>query len=121
MRERRRIFVEGIVQGVGFRPFVYGLATQYGLPGFVLNHSAGVKIIEVEGEPTALETFLQALRGQADQRSRSGRRPECVSGDASAPLWSTSRNHRGSKGRPEGTRAHAHRLRRHAHRGYAER
>ena len=59
MRERRRIFVEGIVQGVGFRPFVYGLAIQYGLAGFALNHSAGVHI---ESAPTHL--LIPAMSGQ---------------------------------------------------------
>ena len=61
MKERHRIFVEGIVQGVGFRPFVYGLATKNGLTGFVRNDTTGV-IIEVEGEPLALEAFLRVLR-----------------------------------------------------------
>jgi acylphosphatase len=61
MRERWRIVVEGIVQGVGFRPFVYGLATTRRLAGFVRNSTTGV-MIEVEGEPRALGAFLQALR-----------------------------------------------------------
>ena len=58
--ERLRIDVQGIVQGVGFRPFVYGLALRLGLRGSVLNNSAGVTI-EVEGEPQALEAFRRAL------------------------------------------------------------
>ena len=45
---RRRIRVDGIVQGVGFRPFVFGLATGLGLGGFVANDTRGVTI-EVEG------------------------------------------------------------------------
>jgi hydrogenase maturation protein HypF len=61
MSERRHITVEGIVQGVGFRPFVYGLARKNGLAGFVLNDAAGVTI-ELEGEPPALENFLTYLR-----------------------------------------------------------
>jgi hydrogenase maturation protein HypF len=64
MRERRRILVEGTVQGVGFRPFVYGLALKHALSGFILNDTTGV-IIEVEGEPSALESFLYALRTDA--------------------------------------------------------
>lgn len=60
MTERREIAVQGIVQGVGFRPFVYGLAQKHHLAGFVRNDSAGVTI-ELEGEPTALDHFLQSL------------------------------------------------------------
>lgn len=56
---RMRIRVRGAVQGVGFRPFVHGLATRYGLSGFVLNDRDGV-LAEVEGE--RLEVFLAALR-----------------------------------------------------------
>jgi len=63
MKERRRILVEGIVQGVGFRPFVYGLALKHALGGFILNDTTGV-IIEVEGEPSALESFVYALRNE---------------------------------------------------------
>lgn len=62
--ERRRIMVQGIVQGVGFRPFVYGQALRYGLVGFVQNDSAGVTI-EVEGALVDLDRFQQALREQA--------------------------------------------------------
>src|SRR3954471_6248292 len=58
--ERRAIVVRGIVQGVGFRPFVYGLAARLRLGGFVKNQAGGVRI-EVEGEPPSLETFLQEL------------------------------------------------------------
>jgi hydrogenase maturation protein HypF len=63
-RERRRLRVRGIVQGVGFRPFVYGLASRHGLDGFVLNDGEGV-VIEAEGEPGALDTFAAALRAEA--------------------------------------------------------
>ena len=48
------------MQGVGFRPFVYGIARQQQLGGFVLNDGEGV-VIEVEGEPPALERFARAL------------------------------------------------------------
>ncbi|NTU79455.1 MAG: carbamoyltransferase HypF, partial [Chloroflexales bacterium] len=64
MSERQRIVVQGVVQGVGFRPFVYGLALRCGLGGFVRNDSAGVTI-EVEGEPGALAAFARSLRDQA--------------------------------------------------------
>lgn len=63
MSERRRINVQGIVQGVGFRPFIYGLARQYGLTGYVLNDAGGV-IIEVQGEAAAIEQFFQAIRAE---------------------------------------------------------
>jgi hydrogenase maturation protein HypF len=58
--ERRAIAISGTVQGVGFRPFVYGLACRHRLHGFVKNHSGGVWI-EVEGDPSALDSFLHEL------------------------------------------------------------
>ena len=61
---RRRFRVRGVVQGVGFRPFVYRLARRHGLTGFVLNDGAGV-VIEAEGETPALEAFAESLRGEA--------------------------------------------------------
>ncbi|MDX6617964.1 MAG: hydrogenase maturation protein HypF [Gaiellales bacterium] len=62
--ERRAYVVKGIVQGVGFRPFVHGIALRHGLAGFVLNNGEGV-VIEVEGPPPALEGFERALTGEA--------------------------------------------------------
>lgn len=59
-----RIRVTGIVQGVGFRPFIYGLAKQYSLNGWVRNTSSGVDIV-VEGEQTDLEHFVNAIRPEA--------------------------------------------------------
>ena len=47
--ERRRFRVKGVVQGVGFRPFVHGLARRHGLAGFVLNDGEAV-VIEAEGD-----------------------------------------------------------------------
>ena len=58
---RRQIQVRGIVQGVGFRPFVYKLAQNYSLSGHVFNSSAGVTI-EIEGEPSGLDRFVQELQ-----------------------------------------------------------
>ena len=58
--ERRRYRLHGVVQGVGFRPFVYGEALRNCLGGFVLNDGEGV-LIEAEGEPAALDTFGEAL------------------------------------------------------------
>jgi hydrogenase maturation protein HypF len=59
--QRRQIHISGVVQGVGFRPFVYKLAQSLSLSGFVFNASSGVTI-EVEGPPAQLTTFLEALR-----------------------------------------------------------
>jgi hydrogenase maturation protein HypF len=61
--ERRAILVRGIVQGVGFRPFVYNLASRLQLGGFVKNQTGSV-LIEVEGEPSSLDAFLAELSGQ---------------------------------------------------------
>lgn len=58
--KRAGIRVAGIVQGVGFRPFVYRLAQQYKLNGFVLNDEKGVWI-EVEGEEAVITNFIIAL------------------------------------------------------------
>jgi hydrogenase maturation protein HypF len=60
MRERRAISVHGVIQGVGFRPFVYGLASRLQLSGFVKNQTGGV-LIEVEGEGRSLDEFLNEL------------------------------------------------------------
>ena len=57
-RERLRLRVRGVVQGVGFRPFAFGLASRLGLSGFVRNDAEGV-LIEVEG--ARAETFLTEL------------------------------------------------------------
>ncbi len=58
--ERRAIAVYGTVQGVGFRPFVFGLASRLALHGFVKNQTGGV-LIEVEGEARSLDHFLKEL------------------------------------------------------------
>ena len=60
-RTRRRLTVAGVVQGVGFRPFVYGLAQTHGVSGFVGNDSQGV-FIEVEGTAVQLDAFQQQLQ-----------------------------------------------------------
>jgi hydrogenase maturation protein HypF len=67
--QRRRIRVTGVVQGVGFRPFVHGLATRYGLAGFVLNDGRGV-VVEAEGHGEALDAFVAALREEAPALAR---------------------------------------------------
>ncbi|HEV8424319.1 MAG TPA: carbamoyltransferase HypF [Actinomycetes bacterium] len=61
---RTRVRVEGIVQGVGFRPFVHALAGRLGLAGLVGNDAAGV-FVEVEGAGEAVERFLDALAREA--------------------------------------------------------
>ncbi|MFC5994640.1 carbamoyltransferase HypF [Pseudonocardia hispaniensis] len=61
---RRRLTVTGVVQGVGFRPFVYRLATDLGLTGLVGN-AAGAVFIEVQGPEPALEEFAHRLLDQA--------------------------------------------------------
>jgi hydrogenase maturation protein HypF len=57
---RRRLRVRGVVQGVGFRPFVYSVAHENGLAGFVGNDSRGV-FIEVEGPPQAIARLVERL------------------------------------------------------------
>ncbi len=71
-RLRLRLQVQGVVQGLGFRPYVYRLAIQTGVSGWVCNSQAGV-IIEVEGSPQELRVFHQRLEeeppsGSAFQR-----------------------------------------------------
>jgi hydrogenase maturation protein HypF len=67
--ERRRFEVTGIVQGVGFRPFVFGLAQRRGLAGFVLNDGLGV-LIEAEGPADVLDDFARALDDDAPALAR---------------------------------------------------
>ncbi len=61
---RRRVAVSGVVQGVGFRPFVHRLATELGLVGFVGNDSTCV-FIEVEGDVATLDRFVDSLAASA--------------------------------------------------------
>lgn len=63
-RARYRIEVGGVVQGVGYRPFVYLLAGRLGLAGWVRNHAGGVTI-EAEGPPERLDALVEALRAEA--------------------------------------------------------
>lgn len=68
-RARRRIAVAGIVQGVGFRPFVWRLASRFGLSGFIRNTPSGV-LVEVEGDCALLDRFAGALVQEAPLLSR---------------------------------------------------
>jgi len=61
---RHHLRVSGIVQGVGFRPFVYRLAHELDLSGWVCNTPGGVEI-QIQGQPKALAAFEQALSGEA--------------------------------------------------------
>ena len=65
----RRVHVTGVVQGVGFRPFVHRLALRHGLAGWVRNESGEVHI-EVEGSERELTAFLRALRREAPPLAR---------------------------------------------------
>ncbi|MGD0295120.1 MAG: carbamoyltransferase HypF [Terracidiphilus sp.] len=71
LREASRwgVMVRGVVQGVGFRPFVYRLALEEGLTGFVGNDTDGVTI-EIEGPGDRVEAFLDRLRSQAPPLAR---------------------------------------------------
>ena len=89
-RIRTAVRVEGIVQGVGFRPFVYSLATRLGLGGLVGNDVDGV-FAEVEGDPAAVEAFLSSLARDAPPLARIERittaamRPDGTASFAIAP------------------------------------
>ncbi len=64
-----RITLNGVVQGVGFRPFVYKLARRYGLKGNVLNSSEGVSI-ELEGKPESLDLFMTSMHSELPPLAR---------------------------------------------------
>lgn len=57
-----RLHVSGVVQGVGFRPFIHRLAARHRLGGWIRNTDADVEIA-IEGDPAGLDGFIQALRG----------------------------------------------------------
>ncbi len=66
---RQRFTVTGVVQGVGFRPFVHRLASELGLAGFVGNDSGAV-FLEVQGDPARVGEFGRRLRAQAPPLAR---------------------------------------------------
>ncbi len=61
---RLRLRIRGVVQGVGFRPYVCNLARRHRLAGFVLNSARGV-FIEIEGQPQIVDAFIAALPAEA--------------------------------------------------------
>jgi len=69
IRERRAVKVLGVVQGVGFRPFVYRLAVEEQLAGWIGNDTDGVTL-EIEGSEVAIEAFLRRLRAEAPPLAR---------------------------------------------------
>ncbi len=66
---RLRLRITGLVQGVGFRPFVYRLAREIGLNGYVRNNTTGI-LIEAEGEKNRLDEFLLRVEGEKPPISR---------------------------------------------------
>ena len=70
-RVRQRIVVAGVVQGVGFRPFVFNLAARLKLSGSVFNSSTGV-VIEAEGHADAVEELVSTIRNHPPVLSRVG-------------------------------------------------
>ncbi len=69
MRAARRLRVSGLVQGVGFRPFVHRLALRHRLGGWVRNASGDVQIA-IEGDPAELDAFVAELRSEAPPLAR---------------------------------------------------
>jgi len=69
MKAGAKITVRGIVQGVGFRPFIYGLAQRHGVRGSVRNDSLGVEIAAF-GEATALDAFVEDIRTEHPPAAR---------------------------------------------------
>ncbi len=68
-REALLLHVRGVVQGVGFRPFVHRLADRLALSGWVRNEAGEVRI-HIEGEPDAVHQFLVELRADAPSLAR---------------------------------------------------
>jgi hydrogenase maturation protein HypF len=65
----KHLTVHGVVQGVGFRPFIYRLAREHGLKGWVINTSSAVEI-EVEGDASEIDAFTARVLNEAPPRAR---------------------------------------------------
>ncbi len=94
---RKRIDIQGIVQGVGFRPYVFRLATECGLAGTISNTGAGVTV-EIEGASDAVDDFLARLPAQkprpgAHHAMRRGGHPVPAASAISASLPSRRDQH----------------------------
>jgi len=63
MKESYKIILDGQVQGIGFRPWIYRLAKKHSLYGYVLNSRKGV-IIEIQGEQKNIKNFLNHLQNK---------------------------------------------------------
>lgn len=69
MKIRENIIIKGIVQGVGFRPFIHKLVQNYNLSGWVLNSNQGVEI-DVEGETEELNSFVSDIKDKLPPLAR---------------------------------------------------
>ncbi|MEA2088215.1 MAG: acylphosphatase, partial [Candidatus Caldatribacteriota bacterium] len=69
MKIRKNIITKGIVQGVGFRPFIHKLAQNYNLSGWVLNSNQGVEI-EVEGKTEEIDSFVSDIKKKLPSLAR---------------------------------------------------
>ena len=69
MREALDIEVHGVVQGVGFRPFVFNAALRHNICGWVLNATAGV-FVHAEGEPEDIDALVMEINSNAPAASR---------------------------------------------------
>ncbi len=97
---RLRIEVQGVVQGVGFRPTVYRLALAQGLTGSVWNHARGVTI-EAQGEAANLESFVHALREEIPPPARVAKLASAeIPEQTGAPAFQILPSHEGGDIRP---------------------
>lgn len=98
-RAARRLVVTGVVQGVGFRPFVHRLAQRYDLAGWVRN-TAGEVVIHAEGDPAALDLLEVALVAEAPPLARVERVVPHEAAPEGLARFSVLASASGSEGRP---------------------